>query len=161
MNALQTVFCAGATCLYPAMPDTGLIETCGTEKGHRRSLLCQKSEPQPLFLHVQRPSQANMVQCDEALNAIFGEKMVTMSSLSGRIAPLLQPCPRPLLEYTIQCAANSYLLSVAHAPNDMTQSPSELSSLLSTRLRSSQSASWDCSKEHLFRGVVMSQMMVA
>ena len=50
-----------------------------------------------------------MVKCDEALNAIFGEKMVTMSSLSTRIAPLLQPCPRPLLEYTIQCAANIHL----------------------------------------------------
>ncbi|CAK0780702.1 hypothetical protein CVIRNUC_005145 [Coccomyxa viridis] len=62
---------------------------------------------QALFTYIrlhklQLPSQANMVKCDEALNAIFGEKMVTMSSLSTRIAPLLQPCPRPLLEYTIQ-----------------------------------------------------------
>ena len=50
---------------------------------------------------VQAPSQANMVQCNEALNAIFGEKVVKMSSLSARVAPLLKPCPRPLLEYTI------------------------------------------------------------
>lgn len=44
-----------------------------------------------------------MVECDAALNAVLGEKVVKMSSLSARIAPLLKPCPRPLLEYTIRC----------------------------------------------------------
>ena len=51
--------------------------------------------------HMQVHSQNNMVQCDAALNALFGGKMVKMSSLSSRIAPLLKPCQRPLLEYTI------------------------------------------------------------
>ena len=50
---------------------------------------------------VQLPNQANMVQCDAALNGLFGEKVIKVSSLSARVAPLLQPCPRPLLEYTI------------------------------------------------------------
>ena len=51
--------------------------------------------------HMQVHSQNNMVQCDAALNALFGEKWVKMSSLSSRIAPLMKPCQRPLLEYTI------------------------------------------------------------
>ena len=50
---------------------------------------------------MQVHSQNNMVQCDAALNALFGEKMVKMSSLSSRIAALMKPCQRPLLEYTI------------------------------------------------------------
>ena len=45
-----------------------------------------------------------MVQCDAALNAIFGEKVIKMSSLSARVAPLLKPCARPVLEYTIGCS---------------------------------------------------------
>ncbi len=52
---------------------------------------------------VQAPSQANMVQCDAALNSLFGEKVIKMSSLSARVAPLLKPCARPVLEYTIGC----------------------------------------------------------
>ena len=74
-----------------------------------------------------------MVKCDEALNAIFGETMVTMSSLSTRIAPLLQPCTRPLLDYSIQCAAKSPLLHVKIVLNDLTCSPPELSRLQNFR----------------------------
>ena len=50
-------------------------------------------------------NQADLVNCDERLAGLLGDKVIKLSSLSERIGHMLTRVPTPVLEYTIRSAA--------------------------------------------------------
>ena len=53
-------------------------------------------------LYVQVANHPSLVNCDERLSSLLGQKTVRVSSFSERISPMVTRVPTPMLDYTIR-----------------------------------------------------------
>jgi hypothetical protein len=67
---------------------------------------------------MQMANQPALVECDARLSSLLGEKVVRLSSLSERVAPMLTPVPKPVLDYTIRYICLALAAVVVLPPGD-------------------------------------------